>query len=120
MVSTHKDFMAANDKKGPQPVSKILAGVLRHCGLHDRLAERSVLSKWPEVVGSEIAAHSQAVDLLDGVLVIEADHGAWRQELTLLMPEIMGKFNRLCGAGTVREIQWRNRPLRSRKHRDNG
>ena len=39
------------------------------------------------------------MDLQDGVLILEADHGAWRQELTMLMPEIIEKFNALCGDG---------------------
>jgi predicted nucleic acid-binding Zn ribbon protein len=102
-------------KTGPQPISRILEGALRQYGLHERFTERSVLQRWPEVVGDDIAAHSRAVDLADGVLVLEADHGAWRQELTLLMPEIITKFNELCGAGTVTEIQWRDRPMRGRK-----
>ena len=105
----------APKNEGPQSVSRILEGALRRYGLYDRLTERSVLAKWPEIVGEEIAAHSRALDLADGVLVLEADHGAWRQELTLLMPMIAEKFNALCGAGTVTEIQWRDRPRRGRK-----
>jgi predicted nucleic acid-binding Zn ribbon protein len=105
----------AHKKEGPQPVSRLIEGALRQFGLHERFTERSVLQKWSEVVGEEVASHSRAVDLLDGVLVLEADHGAWRQELTLLMPMIIKKFNDLCGEGTVREIQWRDRPVRGRK-----
>ncbi len=105
----------AHKKEGPQPVSRLIEGALRQFGLHERFTERSVLLKWNEVVGEEVAAHSRAVDLIDGVLVLEADHGAWRQELTLLMPMIIKKFNELCGAGTVKEIQWRDRPVRGRK-----
>ncbi len=105
-------------KEGPQPISRILEDALRQFGLDERLAERSVLLRWREVVGEEIAAHSKAVDLVDGVLVIEADHGVWRQELTLLMPMIMNKFNEMCGTETVKEIQWRGRPVRGRKQTD--
>ena len=96
-------------------MSRILEGVLREFGLQERLAERAVLSKWSEVVGLDIAAHSQALDLTDGILIIAADHGAWRQELSLLMPLIVTRFNEICGTGTVREIQWRDRPQPSRK-----
>ncbi len=105
----------ARKKEGPLPISHILEGALRQYGLHERFAERSVLQKWSEIVGEEVASHSRAVDLVDGVLVLEADHGAWRQELTLLMPMIIKKFNEQCGEGTVTEIQWRNRPVRGRK-----
>ncbi len=103
------------DNSGPQPVSSILAQVLRNCGLSERLEERSPLLAWKDVVGEEIAQHSRATDIKDGVLIVEADHGAWRQELTLLKPMIINKFNALFGEGTVTEIQWRNQPGRGRK-----
>ncbi len=94
-------------KVGPQPLSKILPGVLQQCGLEERLEERMPLLHWRRVVGPEIAAHSEAVDLRDGVLVLTADHGAWRQEVTMLIPMIIQKFNALFGPGTVNEVQWR-------------
>ena len=100
---------------GPQPVSRILETVLDRYGLHERLEERAALLRWREVVGEEIAGHSRAVDIEDGVLYIEADHGAWRHEVTLLMPLITEKFNAMCGEGTVKEIRWRNRPAQGRK-----
>lgn len=103
------------EKTGPQPVSGILGDVLRQCGLSERMNERSPLTAWPEVVGEDIGTYSRAVDITDGILILEADHGAWRQELTLLFPMIIKKFNALFGEGTVTEIQWRNRPGQGRK-----
>ena len=110
----------AQKKEGPQPVSRILEGALRRFGLHERLAERSALLKWREIVGDEIADHSRAIDLSDGVLVLEADHGAWRQEVGMLMPMIVKKFNALCGEGTVTTIRWRDAPQTGRKRKDRG
>ncbi len=107
----------SSEKTGPQPLSGILGEVLRRCGLSERMNERGPLAAWPEVVGEEIAKYSRAVDISDGILVLEADHGAWRQELTLLIPMIINKFNALYGEGTVTEIQWQNRPGQSRKRR---
>ena len=105
-------------REGPLPVSRLIEGALRQCGLHDRLQERGALLRWNEIVGEDIAAHSRAVDLVDGVLVLEADHGAWRQELTMLVPMIIEKFNAMFGEGTVTEIQWRDRPVRGRKRKN--
>ncbi|HPF69362.1 MAG TPA: DUF721 domain-containing protein [Candidatus Krumholzibacteria bacterium] len=103
------------DNPGPQPLARILEGVLRDSGLQDRLQERGALLGWREIVGRDIADHSRAVDLVDGVLILEADHGAWRQELTMLIPEIIGRFNARYGAGTVTSIQWVDRPRRARR-----
>jgi len=102
-------------KPGLQPVSRILEGVLRECGLQDRLEERATLSEWPAIVGADIAGHARAVDLVDGVLTLEADHGAWRQEVTMLIPLIIRKFNAKYGEGTVTDVQWRDRPRRGRR-----
>jgi predicted nucleic acid-binding Zn ribbon protein len=102
----------------PILLDHVLETVLRRCGLEDRLAQRRTLDAWDTVVGREIATHSRAVDLENGVLTLQADHGAWRQELTLLMPQIMERFNRRFGPGTVTAIQWA-RAATDRRTRDN-
>ncbi len=103
----------------PEPVAKILDGVLDQLGLKQRMAERKLLLAWPEVVGEKIARFSRAIDIQDSVLTLQADHAAWRQELTLLMPRIIEKYNELFGPGTVREIKW-DRRLPRRQPDDNG
>lgn len=99
-----------NDKRRkskPERVDAIIESVLGGTGLAARARERSVLEEWAEIVGDKAAAHTRAVDIADGVLTLEADHAAWRQELTLLFPAIMEKYNARHGEGTVREIRWR-------------
>ena len=93
-------------KDGPVRLDRILGGVLSDCGLSDRLAERSLLDVWPAIVGDRVAGHVRAVDLRDGVLLLAADHGAWRQEVTLLLPKIQQQCNERFGEGTVTEIRW--------------
>jgi predicted nucleic acid-binding Zn ribbon protein len=96
----------ANRKDGPVRLGTILDGVLSECGLDDRLAERTLLDVWPEIVGDRVAGHVRAVDLRDGVLLLAAEHGAWRQEVTMLLPRIQQECNERFGEGTVREIRW--------------
>ena len=98
-------------------MSRILGDALDNLGLRERLRQRSVLALWSEIVGAKIAAHSRAVDISDGVLTLEADHGVWRQEITMLMPLILERFQATCGPEAVREIRWRNQPGRSQKQR---
>ena len=103
------------DNPGPQHVSRILTEALAACGLDERLEARAAMLRWREIVGQEIADHAWPVDLVDGVLVLEADHGAWRQEVTMLAPAIIEKFNAIFGAGTVTAIRWRERSAWQRK-----
>lgn len=95
-------------KSRPVRVDEVLDSVLESTGLRARARERSVLESWAGIVGERAAAHTRAVDIADGVLVVEADHAAWRQELTLLFPAIIEKYNRRHGEDTVREIRWRH------------
>jgi predicted nucleic acid-binding Zn ribbon protein len=99
--------MSQNDRKqGPVRLDRILDGVLSECGLADRLAERGLLEEWPRIVGERVARHVRAIDLREGVLLLAADHGAWRQEVTLLLPRIREQCNERFGEGTVKEFRW--------------
>jgi len=95
-----------NRHEGPVRLGNILDGVLADCGLDERIAERSLLTAWPDLVGERLASHVRAVDLRDGVLLLDADHGAWRQELTLLLPQIRRRCTERFGADTVTDIRW--------------
>jgi predicted nucleic acid-binding Zn ribbon protein len=88
-------------------LGEVLGKVLADCGLSGRIAEREVLDNWADIVGEKIARHVRPVDIEDGVLLLDADHGAWRQEVSLLAPEIVRRFNTFLGDSKVREIGWR-------------
>lgn len=98
-----------NDKKpkrGPEKISGILDSVLEQSGINRRSSERRILDDWEEIVGEGIAGNSRPVDIHDGVLYLEAGHPAWKQELNMLMPEIIEKVNKVYGPGTVKAIKW--------------
>ncbi len=95
-----------NRKEGPVRLGNILDGVLADCGLDDRLAERTLLTAWPDLVGERLAQHVRAVDLREGVLLLDADHGAWRQEITLMLPQIRQRCIERFGADAVIDIRW--------------
>jgi predicted nucleic acid-binding Zn ribbon protein len=94
---------------GPVRVGDVINEALEDCGLGEKLGQQKALRAWSRIVGEKIARHSQVVDLTDGIMILEADHGVWRQELTLLIPMIKERYNSEFGAGTVREIRWNRR-----------
>ncbi len=100
---------------GLRPIAETVLGALRRLGLEERFRERELLGSWNEVAGPDIAAHVRAVDIEDGVLVLAADHGAWRQEVNMLSAQILAKFEDLHGPGTIRALRWKNRPAANRR-----
>ncbi len=99
--------MSRRDRRdGPVRIGRLMNEALAACGLDGRLAERTLLAAWPQIVGERLAAHVRAVDLREGQLLLAADHGAWRQEVSLLSPRIMQECNARFGEGAVTQIRW--------------
>ncbi len=94
-------------KARPEHVGNILESVLDRTGLSARAREREVLATWPEIAGERVARHVRAVDIENGVLTLETEHAAWKQEMMLLFPTLIEKYNARHGDGTVREVRWR-------------
>ncbi len=99
-------------KSKPTPVEDVLAEVLEKTGLRVGLDDRELVDAWPDLVGPELADRSRAVALEGGILTVQADHGVWRQELTLLFPRILERYRQIYGAERVRELRWDRGPAR--------
>ena len=57
------------------------------------LAEGNLFSSWSEIVGEEIAEHSEPITFFEGVLTIRASSTAWATQLTLLKPTLLEKIS---------------------------
>ncbi len=108
-------FNDKQNKLGLRPIGGAIEAALRELGLDERFQERELLGAWAPAVGPDIAAHVQAVDVEDGVLILVADHGAWRQEVNMLAPKILEKINEEHGPDTISALRWSNRPGVSRR-----
>ena len=101
--------MARTSRKSGPParVTEVLTRYLKRAGLADRVAQAAVVTDWAELVGREIArvAHPEAVTR-DGTLFVQVKSAAWRQELSLMTPEIMAKINAGRKQGRIEKIRW--------------
>jgi len=102
--------VAAAGRKGkPMRVAEVLRGYLGRSGLEPRLAQADVVLHWPELVGERIAQHTAAESVSpDGTLFVNVPSAAWRQELTLMTPEIMARLNAGRRTGRIERIRWVN------------
>lgn len=90
----------------PQLLGELLRGFLRGTPLQEGLERQGALAAWPEIVGRDIAAHSMAEALQDGVLRVRVESSVWAQELALLERQIIRAFDERMGKGSVREIRF--------------
>jgi len=87
-------------------IGDLLNRFLRNGPLSEGLARQQALEIWPEVVGKQIAAHSEAISLEGGVLHVRVEGSVWAQELTMLQSQIKAGFARRLGEGAVNAIRF--------------
>jgi predicted nucleic acid-binding Zn ribbon protein len=100
--------MARTLRKGkPTRVSEAVAGYLKRAGIAERVAQADVVIHWADMVGERIAKHAKAESITaDGTLFVEVKSAAWRQELSLMTPDIMARINAGRRTGRVEKIRW--------------
>ena len=94
----------------PRPVAASLDAVTRHLGGDGGPALVDLIRRWPEVVGSALAAHSKPLSLRAGVLAVAADEPAWGAQLRWLEADLLRRLDQACGEGVVTRVVVRVRP----------
>jgi predicted nucleic acid-binding Zn ribbon protein len=82
-----------------------LGGLLSARGWRDRAAVGKAFGNWPEIVGSQLAAHTKPESFDEGELTVAADSDAWATQLRLLAPKLLSRLAEELGAGTVTRIR---------------
>lgn len=119
---------AGPDERDPQPFGKLVSRVSLDRGWSPRLTDATVLGRWPQLVGPEIADHCTPVSLRDGELVLQAESTAWATQLRTLQRQLLGTLAGAVGRDVVKRIRvvgpsgpsWRHGPrtVRGRGPRD--
>ncbi|MFH0915699.1 MAG: DUF721 domain-containing protein [bacterium] len=73
-----------------------------------RVPARLLAVIWPELVGDEVAANAQPVQLNRGRLVVSASSSAWAQTLQLMGDAIAARINERLGEGVVERVVFRH------------
>lgn len=95
------------DPRDPKPVGEALQSLIRSRGWSAPVAVGSVISRWPELVGTSIAEHCRPESFADGVVVVSCDSTAWATNLKLMKPQLFAVFERELGRGIVTELDIR-------------
>jgi len=93
------------DGRDPTLVGDTLARLAGERGWGSELSVGGVIGRWREVVGDQVAEHCVPETFEDGVLVVRADSTAWATNLTLLVPQLLGRLEQEVGVDVVRRVQ---------------
>ena len=94
---------------GPDARDPLLLGEQLEKFVSDRgwqvdVAVGSVIGRWPQIVGPDVAEHVQPVSFERGVLTLRAVSTAWATQMRLLTSVLLGRLQQEVGPDTVTEI----------------
>ena len=70
--------------RDPENLAGVLSAVTDQLGWTDTLAANEVFVRWAEIVGPDVAAHSEPTGLEAGTLTVKCDSTAWATQLGML------------------------------------
>ena len=109
------------DGRDPQLLGEQMDRLLYDRGWKVDVAVGSVMGRWNDIVGAEVAQHCTPVTFEMGILTVRADSTAWTTQLQLLESSIMARLEGEVGKGTVTALKivgpsapsWSKGPRRS-------
>ncbi|MFC4603817.1 DUF721 family protein [Rhodococcus kronopolitis] len=96
---------AGPDRRDPQTFGSLTSSIAKTRGWSSKVTEGTVLGRWPQVVGEDIADHANPTGLRDGVLSISAESTAWATQLRMMQPQILAKIAAAVGDGVVTTLR---------------
>jgi predicted nucleic acid-binding Zn ribbon protein len=75
-------------------------------------SDQVAIAAWSVAAGKKIAAHSRAVSLVRGRLVVEVSDEIWQKQLRTVRGFILSKLEKDLGEPLVTDIEFRVVPLR--------
>ena len=91
-------------RREPRPLGALVGAVLDDLGLDRAAAVLRIAERWEQVVGSEVARHSQPTALRGRVLEVTVDTSVWCQQLTLRRREILAGLESALGESAPADL----------------
>ncbi|WP_146065685.1 DUF721 domain-containing protein [Arthrobacter pityocampae] len=90
--------------RDPEGVGHVFSRMLAERGWKSPVAIGSVLSRWSEIVGTDIAAHCVPESFDADTVLVRCDSTAWATQLRLITPQVLQRFEAELGAGVVTRL----------------
>ena len=94
-----------SDGRDPQEIGTLFGKIVRDRGWSEPVAVGSVLSRWAELVGPQIAAHCTPESFEDSTVVVRCDSTTWATQMRLLSHELLKHFDKELGQGVITVIR---------------
>ncbi len=92
------------DNGGPELISELVSNLIQERDWKSGIAEGTLYTIWPTIVGSDIAAHTTPLSILDGVLTVQTSSTAWATQLTLVSNELLATVQKSASGALVETL----------------
>lgn len=93
------------DGRDPSAFGDQVDRLLRDRDWRVDIAAGSVMGRWAEIVGPDVAQHAAPVSFAEGVLTVRAESTAWATQLRWLTSTLIARMNEEVGAGVITDLK---------------
>ena len=88
----------------PQLISDVLKNLIKDRDWQSGIAEGNLFANWENIVGAEIAEHTEPIAILDGVLTIRTSSTAWATQLNLISNDVLASLQASAPGALVEKL----------------
>lgn len=86
-------------------LSQLLNEVVKKYDLNEIVERNELIEKFKVIVGDQIAQRVEFKSFDRGILVVEVESAAWKNEIFLLREQIVEKINKEFGRQVVKQLK---------------
>jgi len=92
------------DNGDPELISELVSNLIEERDWKSGVAEGTLFTTWPTMVGSEIAARTTPLSLVDGALTVQTSSTAWATQLTMVSNELLATIQKSASGALVESL----------------
>jgi predicted nucleic acid-binding Zn ribbon protein len=90
--------------RDPAPVGDLVEQFIAREGWEREVSVGTLVARWEEIAGRDVAAHCVPESFREGKLVVRAESGPWASNVRLFLPQLAARIAAVVGPGIVTEI----------------
>ena len=88
----------------------MLEALVEELGISEKLLDYRARQVWEQAVGPGLVQYARPLGVRRGRMEVAVPSAVWRQQLTFMKQEIIGKINELVGREVIKELILVNQP----------
>lgn len=102
--------------RDPRPLGDVLSGISQDMGWTLQLSQSLVIAEWSDLVGPDIAQHTEVVSIQGSILHVQCDSTPWATQLRRMRHQIVTKISETYADAEIDDITFHGPHTPSWRH----